>query len=348
MSKEHLIPAAFIGRFSNDTTRKHRTRLVNICRKDGTILKNKPARTIGYEHHAYDIDPTISPKNGNKAIDKIWDQYETKLNPAIDALEAHSLTINDWINVLVLFVAGLFSRSNEFADRVTRRNDTLDQPLKDVANTVDNINLNRPLEMSQYATKLLSYKWSVYQANGHLIMPDLGYTIALKSQNSNDIEFWIPLDQKTMLVLSPEPRHVLARKKNGVWIPNINYIAPSVYYFRAADTNLELVKNSENFLVGEQKALEAINLPNSNMGLLIKDLDCYLHKSPFDSLAPRGLYEIVRDFFNGEILDFNVPLDPIGLLRSAIPDTTICNTNLETELANKYCTLTDDDITINV
>lgn len=348
MSKDHLIPAAFIGRFSNDTTNKHRTRPVNIRRKDGTILNNKPARTIGYEHDAYDIDPTISPINGKKAVDKIWDQYETKLNPTIDALEARSLTINDWIDVLVPFVAGLFARSSEFTNRITKRNDRLPQYLKDVANTEDNINLNRPLEMSQYATKLLSYQWSVYQANGHLIMPDLGYTIALEPEDLDSIVFWIPLDQTTLLVLSPEPGHVLARKKNGEWIPNINYIARSDYCFPATETNLELIKNSENFFVGEQKALEEIDLPNSNMGLLIKDLDCYLHNSPFDSLAPRGLYEIVRDFFNGKIPDFNVPLDSVGLLRPAISDTPIHSTSRDTHLASTYCTLTDDNITINI
>src|SRR5947209_6550054 len=109
MAKDHYLPAAFIGRFSQDTLGALRDRHIWVNNgKARKILKSTPA-SIGYKKGLYNL------KDGSN-IDK-WD-YESSLNITLTKISnRQQISLDDWLRIAVPFITGLFVRGKEFNRR---------------------------------------------------------------------------------------------------------------------------------------------------------------------------------------------------------------------------------------
>src|SRR4051812_41391139 len=109
MARDHYLPAAFIGRFSNDTFFPARDRSIFVYdRKKGITAPSTPNK-IGFKKGLYDLRAT----HGATSIDK-W-SYEGRLSEVLDALaSSDKISLDDWIHILVPFVSGLFIRGDDF------------------------------------------------------------------------------------------------------------------------------------------------------------------------------------------------------------------------------------------
>lgn len=87
MPKDHFIPAALLGRFSDDQTGPMRDRHLQVVGRHAGRRRSR-ASAIGYKNALYDVDKDFFPGSGGRAIDNIWDAYEPHLAQALDALIA--------------------------------------------------------------------------------------------------------------------------------------------------------------------------------------------------------------------------------------------------------------------
>ena len=84
MAKDHFIPAALIGRFSDETSARLRDRKVWIASRIGKSPRQSTAGAVGYENRLYDVDPHLFYDTNGKAVDNFWSKYEPQLPRVID------------------------------------------------------------------------------------------------------------------------------------------------------------------------------------------------------------------------------------------------------------------------
>ncbi len=107
--RDHYLPAAYLGRFSNITTRRARKRPLHVADRRATSTFVQSAENIACRPGLYDLPEPDTDWLGDH-ID-LWG-YEAGLPAALDQLcaETISLDADVWLHNLVPFVAGLFSR----------------------------------------------------------------------------------------------------------------------------------------------------------------------------------------------------------------------------------------------
>lgn len=355
MAKDHFLPATYIARFAEENASKQRReRQITVHRKGRDDSYQTSVENIGYKKNLYNVNPSFDPTQGKSAVDNTWNTYEPRLNKAITHLVSNTATIDEWINVLFPFVSATFARDRGYKDRVAKRFAITQPPVDDngLGNCIreqimdpTNINLNRILEMSQYAARLLSYQWVIYRTEGKFILPDIGYSFEKTHENPDIVGIFLPLDTQHLLVLRPEIPHVIANKTANGFAPSIQYVDEPV---EADEIDSSFVKTAQNFVAGSKDTIDSLNY--SEMGIFQwKDIDDMLSISPFqiDSKNVIGLYELARDFINDKIKNLNILIRKSRVLSEHFPDMLIATTSDTLTLASRYLSVTGNALQVN-
>lgn len=309
MAKDHFIPAALLGRFSEDETGPLRERVLHVVSRH-TGGRCATAASIGYKKGLYDVDRDSFPASHGRAIDKLWDVYEPQLPRVLDDLIDGTLSASDWIRTLVPFVAATFARDRSYEARVVAR-------LKGEGGGSEgewpgvisktNMNLNRVVEMNRFAARAIVCDWYVFEVDGDVLIPDLGFGFDLLSDPEEERErvgFMLPVGRRHILGLMPVPERVLAaRSADGTWrVP----IVHSQSAASALEVNRNLCQCAQDFAAGTKAATR----PFSSQDLSTFDpaqIERVLAQWPFniDTLVLAGLHKPVDKLLHDEPLDLN-------------------------------------------
>ncbi|MDD0858395.1 DUF4238 domain-containing protein [Arthrobacter alpinus] len=306
MAKDHFIPAALIGRFSEDENVSPRKRRVRVLRSNGTTAISRAER-IGYGNRLYDVDNEMFPTRGSSAVDDTWSTYEGNLSAALDNLIAGNVSASEWIDTLVPFVAATFARDRGYKSRVEHRLSTAAMPIHSSEDDEihsyilddTNINLNRVLEMDRHAAKALASEWTVYETDGDIVLPDVGYGFELVGENPDILALILPIGRRHVLQLIPTASRSILSIRDNVWIPNIEY-AP--YVSTAEKLNVELAKAAQDFVAGTEAAVGRLTV--QNLGVFNwHSLEELVAIWPFrvDTRKLMGLHKVVSALVSGEI-----------------------------------------------
>lgn len=307
MAKDHFIPAALLGRFSDVQGGPLRDRTLRVISKH-THPRTARASAIGYKKGLYNIDRDAFTASQGRAIDDLWDRYEPKLSTALDALINDTLTASDWIRVLVPFVAGAFARDRIYAERVEGRlvQRGLGDLKSDLPSMFDktNLNLNRMVEMNRFAARAIMCDWYVYEVDGDLVIPDVGFGANLMDpfDGKDVVALMFPVGRRHVLELVPTPERVAAaRQVGGDWKVPIIY-RPSAA--GAAETNRILAQCAQDFVAGTETATATVSSEDlATFGPA--QIDEVLNQWPFnvDTLTLAGIHAPLDLILHGEDVD---------------------------------------------
>lgn len=255
-SNQHFIPAAFLGRFSAETTFPVRTRRIYQLRRGWRDARTARGQDIGHGPNFYEID------HGNGAtfdVDWVWTRYESRLVPALDQMQRwETPSLDTWLRVLVPFVAGLLVRGPSFGRRFRSRVGPLDE-YPDLAVSVENsTNMARLFEMERLLAPLVCSRWVVM----HLadlkgaVTSELGYAGTFNPEKQ-EVGLAVPLDPMTVLAIYPQPSGPVAHW-TGEWEPVIEhaYLSPPADVGQLRET---MAAYADEFLVGRSAdALEGL------------------------------------------------------------------------------------------
>lgn len=309
MPKDHFIPAALLGRFSDDQTGPMRDRNLQVVSRH-TERRRSRASTIGYKNGLYDVDKDFFPASGGRVIDNIWDIYEPHLPQALDSLIAGTLTASNWIRVVVPFVAAMFARDRFYAMRVEARlvRQGVEQPRTEFPWMFDktHLNMNRVVEMNRFAARAIMCDWYVYEADGDLVIPDLGFGFDLLDpfEGRDVVGLMLPIGRRHVLELTPVPERVVARRAaEGDWQALISY-APSAT--TSADLNKYLAQCAQDFVAGTEAAVATVS-PDDMATFGPASVDEVLNQWPFnvDTLILSGIHAPLDRLIHDEEVDLD-------------------------------------------
>lgn len=203
--RDHFLPAAYIGGFSSDTSFKSRYRPVWVNdRHTGT--SEQRADDVAYVTGLYDL-PDPNPAWLGDTID-LW-AYEDKLPTALRQLEtSRVIDARLWIDNLVPFVAGLFSRGPD-------------------ANSGQNREA-RVMQFQEHLAPVMAAEWTVL----HFPNPDLPTSDRALAPVTISIGngYVVPLTNNSALLLAYRTAGQVAFWKKGRWYVRIPHA-----YATAAD-----------------------------------------------------------------------------------------------------------------
>lgn len=299
MGKNHFIPAALIARFSDEDAPDTRKKRVWTLRSNG----HRSAATsgsIGFANRLYDFDESLFPSHGADTVDKLWDQYETELPAALDRMIGGTITAEQWIATIVPFVAAAFVRDRGYktrmdarlADGVLRDSDLDKELLRELVMSDASVTYNRVNDMERYAARALASYWSVYELDGDLVLPDLGYGFNVLSQAPDVVEMMLPIGKRHLLGLTPQPSRYVLYRQDDAWIPNISHARSVV---PVSEINRVLAYTAQDFIVGTKAAVDDVDA--ADIGLFDwATLDRWLAAWPFniDTRQLNGLHGVVQ------------------------------------------------------
>lgn len=303
MAKDHFIPAALLGRFSDAQSGRLRDRELRIVSKH-TTPRTARATAVGYKKGLYDVDRDAFTTTQGRAIDNLWEAYEPKLPAVLDALIEGTLTASDWIGVLVPFVAANFARDRSYASRVDERLERqgTDDLRADFPWIFDktNLNLNRVVEMNRFAARAIMCEWYVYEADGDLVIPDVGFGFDLMDpfEGKDVVALVFPVGRRHVLELVPRPNRFVAVQYGGKWqVP----IAHERSAATAADLNKVLAGCAQNFVAGTEAATTTVS-PDDMAIFDPAAIDEILGQWPFnvDTLTLAGIHAPLERLLRGE------------------------------------------------
>lgn len=309
MAKDHFIPAALLGRFSEEQSGPTRDRKLQVISRH-TAPRTARASAIGYKNGLYDVDKDFFSKDHGRAIDNLWDTYEPKLPAALDALIDGTLTASDWVRVIVPFVAATFSRDRTYAERIEERllQQGVEDPRANLPWVFDktHVNMNRLIEMNRFAARAITSNWYVYEADGDLVIPDLGFGINLIGdfEGKDVVGLILPVGRRHVLELVPVPdRETAYRTAGGDWkVPIVR--GPS------AGTSLELNKClaqcAQDFMAGTEAAVAMVS--SDDMAKFEPAaIDSILNQWPFnlDTRVLAGIHAPLERLLHNETLDLD-------------------------------------------
>jgi hypothetical protein len=219
-SKQHWIPAAFLGGFSVDADRPRlRDRRLWVKEAGCSTSAVYTAKNLGYERGMYDMsDETIGAEP--EAFDRTFNAYERKLPSAIlkltDSL-VFDFSFEVWMKVLVPFLAGLAVRGPDFGDRLSFPN--------------VEIQTSRWMEMTRLLAPLMAAEWSVLvaPASARLITNDRGFCWA--QDQTGRAGLLVPVRPTCALRVMPRTQAAIARKGPAgwtTWLPRIDLASADV------------------------------------------------------------------------------------------------------------------------
>ncbi|HEX3568390.1 MAG TPA: hypothetical protein VHT70_01805 [Candidatus Saccharimonadales bacterium] len=240
MAKDHYLPAAFIGRFSAETTGRARERPVWAYNAPAQKVIEVNPNAIGHKRGLYDLT--------DGSVDK-WHYYEQQLNRVLDAVaEEQPVSLDDWTRVAVPFVAGLFVRGKEFNTRYEAY-PTMKALYETGIITPDNTNNSRILRLQRLLGPVAAARWIVLHNDGdeQLISNNLGLMPAHDAQQHRD-GWAIPLDTKTTLGLFPEKLRNVATYEDDTWHATIDHAHPASVVF--SELRKESASAATEFIFG--------------------------------------------------------------------------------------------------
>lgn len=217
MSRDHYLPAAFMGGFSIDTSspRARERPLWVGFRNDIVIPVLSSAQSVGFRRDFYTV------ADGAASVDAVWSGYESKLLGAIAELldpTEDGVSAETWLRTLVPFVAGLFVRGPDFDRRFDAR----------IAGVVDasslawqktNRNQARLLEMQRLLAPVMAARWVLvkFAANTSVVTNELGLALT-GTLGSDKVQGWVvPLNSKAVLGILPTPGRRILVRRAGRW-----------------------------------------------------------------------------------------------------------------------------------
>ena len=268
------------------------------------------ASAIGYKKGLYDVDKDFFVTSQGRAIDNLWDAYEPNLSSALDALIGGTLTASDWIRVVVPFVAATFARDRSYAERVEERlvRQGVDDPRTNSPWLFDktHLNMNRVVEMNRFAARAIMCDWYVYEADGDLGVPDLGFGFDLMEpyEGRDVVGLMLPVGRRHLLELVPVPERVAAlRPAGGDWQVPITYAHSAA---TPAELNECLAKCAQDFMAGTEAALGTLN--SDDMATFDPAaIDEVLSQWPFnvDTLTLSGIHAPLDRLLHDQEVDLN-------------------------------------------
>ena len=211
-TRDHYIPAAFIGRFSFDLTEPLRRRTVWVARRSGAIY----SASAEYEANQRGFYSTSHGVN----FDDAWSFTEAHLIAALDRLEStpQALAASDWI-VLVQFVAELFVRGPDFVQRYTRRMETLFQGQYDdvIPDQRGNTIVSMVIERQRLLWPVMTSGWTVLRASGDtdFVTSDVGYAPTVHVDGRQG--YVIPVGRQTAIAIMTDQQAPHLAYADGMW-----------------------------------------------------------------------------------------------------------------------------------
>ena len=221
-TRQHFIPAAYLARFSVDSSRTSRNRLLWVY--DNRAARAVPARParVAYELGLYDASNWILGPHG--LADQVW-EYEGRLPAALDALgQRAALDGLLWLEVLVPFIAGLFMRGSDFPAMYSQRLPRdLIEAIKTSGIPVDEnryAQAARFIDLQFLLAPIMAMDWTVlhFPEGVNLLTTDRAYAPALSPVGFG---LAVPIDLRTVVVLSQSTRRVILIRQGDNWIAPI-------------------------------------------------------------------------------------------------------------------------------
>jgi len=214
MAFDHYLPASYIGSFSRDAnpTRRKR-RLWAVDKREGRLFETTASELCG-AHNFYGLSLS---NDDPRFVDSQWSSYESDLNAALERMVAGTIDAVQWLKTLVVFVAALLVRGEDFETRFTERLGELA-----ASRGRDNTNMMRLMELQRLFASVIGARWLLLETPGTAaqITNDLGYTPFLNPAHKES-GIAIPLNPRHILLIITTLKRVIARAKDGGWEPNI-------------------------------------------------------------------------------------------------------------------------------
>jgi len=197
---QHFMPAAFVGRFSWDLSKRARSRPVWVRSVHAPRSYVSSASRIAGQIGLYDLSGDSLGSGGT--VDIAWG-YERTLPGALDRLvQRDGLEGRLWVTALVPFVASLFVRGSEFQQEFATR---IPAAVSRLVGEVDNATNARLIDLQVLLAPVMAARWAVVHlpASAELITSDRGY--ALTTTPLGELpSYVIPIDPRTALVVTPQ------------------------------------------------------------------------------------------------------------------------------------------------
>lgn len=247
MPRDHFIPATYMAGLSNDTNSERRNRKLWTMRRDRAEPFEAKAGSIGRVKDLY----SLMSDTDNRTVDDTWTAYEGKLARAIGALEDPStpLDANIWLRTLVPFVASLFVRGRDFAERYRSR--VPDGLLPRI--TDDAVNNTRLFELQRLLAPVTAARWVVlhHDSRSH---PFIGNELGLAGcvdPYTRERGWVFPLSSNLVLMIYPKTVRKVLAVRHGKWVACIEHHAyiPE----QTEKMNLTIAQASQEFIYGPSK-----------------------------------------------------------------------------------------------
>jgi hypothetical protein len=197
---QHYIPAAFIGRFSWDLSKRARSRPVWVRSVHAPRSYVSSASTIAGQIGLYDLSG--DSLGSDRTVDIAWG-YERALPAALDRLGRRDrLDGRLWVTALVPFVAGLFVRGPEFQQEFAKR---IPPGVSALVGDIDNATKARLIDLQVLLAPVMAARWAVvhFPASAELITSDRGYALTTTPLGGFP-SYVIPIDPHAALVVTPQ------------------------------------------------------------------------------------------------------------------------------------------------
>ncbi|WP_310832311.1 DUF4238 domain-containing protein [Paenibacillus pedocola] len=205
-AKQHVIPASYIGNFSENIYTPTRKSVV-LVKRDEKELYSTQAENIGMKKNIYTINSEgLGPKD---YIDKTWEYVETNLPKAISLLAKHTdsyyFDAIIWSTVIVPFISQLFIREMEYSVYLEERAPWLKDILEfDKSKLKDNSNINRLIDYQINCGLLVDAEWKLIHnsTNIPLITNDRGYGVFDARHSGGPMGYIIPINKKMLIMIA--------------------------------------------------------------------------------------------------------------------------------------------------
>lgn len=274
--KQHYLAAAYLAGFSATPTTPRRESPIWVGRRGVEKPYQQRCDAVGYKKDLYTLRSSeflsgSEDEQNLTLVDETWEWVEQNIGQGIELLRAscHApLPARLWLSVLVPFCAQVFVRGADWIPRFGARFSWMeghDHDLLEQAQSADNANLARLMELQRLNAAILAARWQVLHCplGCNLIVNDLGRVPMVHSAGAQG--YTIPLSRRTALALVRSKRgcRVLWDEDRKAWfvdgIEHFDLTSEDVHGLNMALRDSALVEcfGSEPSLVG----LDAASTP---------------------------------------------------------------------------------------
>jgi Protein of unknown function (DUF4238) len=205
-SRQHYIPAAVIGGFSENETKPGRERTVFVRTVDQGGVRLLRAENVGWSADLYTLEsPDELPAS---LIDDSWEYVENHLPEAISYLaeETGDIRADIWFRVFVPYVAQLFARQVDFESNFNARFGDNAELVAQIT-PKDNARFARIMELQRMYFPVMDAHWTVVH-NGTsipIIINDCGYGVFNNGPGQSGYAIPLSKNVAVSLIIGPAP-----------------------------------------------------------------------------------------------------------------------------------------------